>query len=709
MKVYTSGTRIAGRYEVVQGPHEKHSLEGGMGIVYLCLDHQEDRPVALKTFKPEYLPDRVARDRFLREGTHWVDLGAHPHVVRCYRVLHIDPGVYLVLELVAKEEGYPDASLRPWLIPGHPLPVEQALLFALQIARGMGHAAESIPGFVHRDLKPENVLVGTDNLSNADVNRLRVTDFGLAAVLGSASEQIGESTISDTEHALRNTQLTHGIVGTPLYMAPEQWRKEEVTAATDVYALGCMLYEMIVGQHAVGEGSLKALGRAHCSGDLRPLPGDMPTVVKDVLSNCLTLDPGERYADWSIVETALETTFRSVTGQGPPPVEPVAALNRAERVQVGWSYNAMGESYLGIGKAEVATGYFKRAQEAGQTEEERQLEAAGLNNLGLAYLQQGNARRAIGYHEQALEIYGEIRNRHGEGSTLGNLGSACMRLGDIRRAIGYHEQALEIAREIGDWRRAQGALGNLGITYKNLGEIRRAIGYYEQALEIAREIEDRRGESTALGNLGTAYKHLGEARLAIGYHERALEIEREIGDRRGEGQTLTNLGVAYKNLGEDSRAIRYHEQALEIAREIEDHHLEGTALGNLGETYRNLGDARRAIKCFEQVLEVAREMGARRLEGITLGNLGAVYLQIEDARCATRNFEQAMEIAQEVGDVAGIARYSLNMAILYAQQGELGRALLLARQSADIFTNIGHTQYAQHAQQLAIQIQAAVR
>ena len=82
MKTYPPGTRIAGRYEIAGRP-----LMGGMGIVYFCLDLEEDRPVALKTFKPEYLPDRAARDRFLREGTHWVDLGRHPHVVRCYGVM----------------------------------------------------------------------------------------------------------------------------------------------------------------------------------------------------------------------------------------------------------------------------------------------------------------------------------------------------------------------------------------------------------------------------------------------------------------------------------------------------------------------------------------------------------------------------------------------------------------------------------------------
>ena len=73
MQFYPSGARIAGRYEVAGRP-----LMGGMGIVYLCFDHQEQRPVALKIFRPEFLPDRAARDRFLQEGETWVRLGKHP-------------------------------------------------------------------------------------------------------------------------------------------------------------------------------------------------------------------------------------------------------------------------------------------------------------------------------------------------------------------------------------------------------------------------------------------------------------------------------------------------------------------------------------------------------------------------------------------------------------------------------------------------------
>jgi tetratricopeptide (TPR) repeat protein len=569
MSFYPPGARIAGRYEVVGRP-----MLGGMGIVYVCLDLEDDRPVALKTFRPEYLPDRAARDRFLREGTHWVDLGACPHIVRCYGVLRTDVGdeVYLVLELVAREEGREDASLRSWLTPGVPLPVETALLFALQIARGMQHAVDTIPGFVHRDLKPENVLVGADRLLNAEMNRLRVTDFGLAAALEEVRGQLpvvsGQK--AKDSGSLGRTQLTRGVVGTPLYMAPEQWRGEGVTVATDVYALGCILYEMLAGQRAVTGSSLAALERAHCAGELRPLPAGVSAAVGEVLGRCLALAPRERYGRWVEVEPALAAAYQEVAGHAAPGPEPAVGLGRAERVAAGWSYSAMGGSYLDLDKAEVALGYFERSVEIGQAEGEPRLEAAGLNHLGVACAQLGDARRATSYHEQALAIFRDIGNRLGEAAALVNLGRAHIHLGDARRAVGYLEQQLAITREIGNRWGERAALENLGSAYADLGKTRRAVGYFEQALAISREIGDRRAEGQNLGNLGAAYAHLGNARRAVDYLKQQLAIAHEIGDRQGEGLGLMNLGAAHARLGDAQQALSYWEKAFAIFEEIGD-------------------------------------------------------------------------------------------------------------------------------------------
>jgi tetratricopeptide (TPR) repeat protein len=682
MQFYPSGYRIAGRYEVAGRP-----LLGGMGIVYLCFDHQEQRPVALKTFRSEFLSDRSARDRFLQEGETWVRLGKHPHIVQAYTVERIGDGreVYLVLELVAKEEGRRDASLRAWITSGQPLPAEQALLIALQIVRGMAHAVETLPGFVHRDLKPENVLMGADRLSNAAINRVRVTDFGL--VKGLRVEQVGT------------------LVGTPLYMAPEQWDTADVTAQADIYALGCILGELLAGRPVMQGRTLDELRRAHQGG--QPLAGvrAAPGAVRDLLAGCLAVEPGRRYDGWPALEAALAAAYRQAAGRPAPAVEPAGALSRAERVTAGWSYNDIGASYLDLGQAETALGYCERAHQAGQAEGEHGLEAAGLGNLGNASAALGDARRAIGYYEQALAIHRKIGDRRGEGAGLSNLGSAYGQLGDARRAIGYYEQALAIRREIGDRRGEGTGLGNLGEAYRQLGDARRAIGYHEQALAIRREIDGRRGEDADLSNLGNAYLQLGDARRAIGYYEQALVIRRETGDRMGEGATLDNLGSAYLQLGDARQAIGYFEQALAIARETGNRHGEGAALGNLGNPYRQLGDARRAIGYYEQALAIAREIGDRVGEGADLGDLGSAYGQLGDARRAIGYFEQALTIRREIGDLNGVATDSFNMARLYAQQGDRQRALPLAREAARLCAQMGYTAHAQEAQQLVAELE----
>ncbi len=699
MQTYPPGTRI-GQYEIASRP-----MMGGMGVVYFALDHGDDgRPVALKTFRPELLPNREARDRFLREGTAWVDLGSHPHIVRCYKVQYIDPTAFLSLELIAKEQGMNDASLRSWLIPGQALPVGQSLLFALQIARGMQHACAKIPGFVHRDLKPENLLVGADKWADTQVNRLRVTDFGLAAILQGEGGWLEEE---EGAESLGRTHLTRGIVGTPLYMAPEQWRGETTGVYTDVYALGCILFEMLCGGRAAPGGSLAQLQEAHCSGKIQPIPSSLPDEVRALLAKCLALEPAQRYGEWAELTELIERTYAKQSGESAPRAMDAIELSREERMQVGRSYNDMGVAYKDMGKAQVTAGYFEKALSIARKIGDRNGEGVALGNLGNTYMNLGDARRAIGYHEQALVILREIGDRHGQGATLGNLGNTYMNLGDARRAIGYNEQYLAITHEIGD-RRGQGnALGNLGNTYMNLGDVRRAIGYYEQRMEIAREIGDRRGEGAVLGNLGVAYSILGDARRAIEYYEQALVILREIGDRRGEGDTLGDLGSAYLILGDVRRAIGYYEQALVITREIGDRRGQGAALGNLGLAYADLGDARRAIDYHEQGLEINREIGDRREEGADLGNLGNAYADLGDAQRAIEYYEQGLAIAREIGNLSGVAAVSLNMALLLARQGETDRALPLAREAAQAYAQIGHPEYTQRAQQLVDQLQGA--
>jgi tetratricopeptide (TPR) repeat protein len=697
MQTYPPGTRI-GQYEIASLP-----MMGGMGVVYFALNHGNDgRPVALKTFRPELLPDRAARDRFLREGTTWVELGYHPHIVRCYSVEYIDPITFLVLELIAKEPNHNDASLRSWL--GAPIPVEQALLFALQIARGMKHAVGKIPGFVHRDLKPENVLVGADRLPGTNINRLRVTDFGLVKIL---AENLSTISIEENSLKLNQIQFTRGA-GTPLYMAPEQWIGEQVGVYTDVYALGCILYEMLTGQRAAEGKTISELQAVHCGGKLHTLPTDLQSNVRTILTRSLSLQPTERYQSWSEVTHALEMAY-AAQGSGSVSEERIIeAESLDERVRPQESYNEIGLAYVDIGKAELAAGCFEKTLALAREIGDREGEGVALGNLGNTSLSFGDAQRAIGYYEQQIEIMREIGDRRGQGTALGNLGQAYAALGYAHRAIGYYEQSLEIARAISD-RLGEGvALTNLGNAYENLGDFRKAIKYHEQRLKIARAIGDRRGEETALVNLGNAYENLGDSRQAIEYHRQSLVIGREIGDRRGEGASLSNLGNSFLNLGDAQQAIVYYEQGLEIDREIGDRRGEGTDLGNLGSVYLNLGDERRAIGYYEQALVIDREIGDRHGEGTDFGNLGNAVSKLGDRQRAIECYEQQIKIVREIGDLRGVAFNSFNLADEYRLIGNIARALPLAQEAVQAFAKIGHSEYTRRAQQLVARLQGKI-
>ncbi|HCM67906.1 MAG TPA: hypothetical protein DIS62_02805, partial [Candidatus Kerfeldbacteria bacterium] len=201
---YKVGDKIGDRYEVSAIHH------GAMGVVYGCFDHQTKLPRALKTVRSRHLQDRLVLSLFEDEASVWISLEKHPYIVRAYLVERFNKLPYVITEYVRGPEGM-EGDLRGWL--GHPrLTLPVAVAMALQIAQGMQHAVRKVQNLVHRDLKPANILVNGDG-------KAMVTDFGLVNSAESGA-------------------------GTPAYMSPEQWREDALDARSDIYAYGCILFEM---------------------------------------------------------------------------------------------------------------------------------------------------------------------------------------------------------------------------------------------------------------------------------------------------------------------------------------------------------------------------------------------------------------------------------------------------------------------------------
>lgn len=259
------GRVVDGRYEI-----REHVATGGMATVYVAFDRRLEREVALKAMHQPLVDDAASREfvaRFRREARSSARL-THPGIVHVY-----DQGIdgelsYLTMEYVRGE------NLRARIAHEGTLPVGEALLMTDAILDAL--AAAHRLGLVHRDVKPENVLIDGDG-------RARITDFGLARAVNESAPQ------SDTV-----------VMGSPGYLAPELLSLGEATPASDVYAVGVMLFEMVTGRHPfTGESAIDIAAR-HVHEDV-PAPSSfapwLPTEFDDLVAVLGARDPNERPAD----------------------------------------------------------------------------------------------------------------------------------------------------------------------------------------------------------------------------------------------------------------------------------------------------------------------------------------------------------------------------------------------------------------------------
>src|SRR5260221_3861409 len=250
-----------------------------MGRVYCALDTRLDRAVAIKVSNEQFSV------RFEREARAISALN-HPHICTLYDV---GPN-YLVMELVEGE------TLAQRIERGRPLLLEDVLEIGLQIAQALEAAHNK--GIIHRDLKPANVKITPDG-------RVKVLDFGLAK--SNRQEPIGDSLPSD---ASANGSIAGQVLGTPAYMSPEQARGEDVDSRADIWAFGCVLYELLTGLRAFrAEDNSKAT--LEQGPDWRALPTRTPKRIRDLLRTCLEKDTQRRPRNMKQVRTRIEEEARS--------------------------------------------------------------------------------------------------------------------------------------------------------------------------------------------------------------------------------------------------------------------------------------------------------------------------------------------------------------------------------------------------------------
>ena len=289
------------------GPYEVTALigEGGMGKVWRAHHTALKRDDALKVLPDAFAsdPDRLAR--FRREAQVLASLN-HPNIAHVYGLEQSDGVQALVMELV---EG---PTLADRIAQG-PIPVDEALPIAKQIAEALEAAHEQ--GIIHRDLKPANVKVRPDGT-------VKVLDFGLAKALESVSGTHIDATASPTITSPAMMTGVGMLLGTAAYMSPEQARGKAVDKRSDIWAFGCVLFEMLTGKRAfagdeVSDVLASVLAREP---DWTLLPHGLSPVLGTFFKRCLHKDRKQRIGDAQSLRLALDGAFETAVSHVAPPV-----------------------------------------------------------------------------------------------------------------------------------------------------------------------------------------------------------------------------------------------------------------------------------------------------------------------------------------------------------------------------------------------------
>ena len=302
----SAGTRL--------GPYELLAPigAGGMGEVYRARDTRLERTVAVKVLPSHLAASPDSRQRFEREARTISQL-SHPHICALYDVGREGETEYLVMEYLEGE------TLADRLARG-PLPIEQVLRYGREIADALAKAHRQ--GIVHRDLKPGNVMITASGV--------KLLDFGLAKVLAPPSSAVADLTALPTQAAPVTREGT--LLGTFQYMAPEQLEGREADARTDIFAFGCVLYEMATGRKAFSGATQVSVISSIMKEDPPPISRLQPTSpppLDRIVRTALAKDPEDRWQSARDIGVQL-----SAVGEATSELRPTGAVSRRPRIQV---------------------------------------------------------------------------------------------------------------------------------------------------------------------------------------------------------------------------------------------------------------------------------------------------------------------------------------------------------------------------------------
>jgi len=690
---YKPGKIIGGRYRV-------HAVKmGGMGEVYLCLDLELDEPFALKTFQERYLTDSPwLREAFEKEVSTWIALEKHPNIVRCFYVDILDNQPFMVLEWIPGEEGR-GADLRGWLCHG-PLDLRLSLEIAIDICRGLAFAQEKQPGLVHRDLKPENILIAQGKIA-------KVTDFGLADIVEETKLELQATTV---ETAGRQSLMSwQGIAGTPTYMAPEQWRGEMLDVRTDIYAVGCIIYEVLAGNPPFVADSLDHLRRLHLEAEppkIAHIKG-LSAELNILLDRCLAKRKENRFSAPSDLLQELDAIYQE-SFEHPPPHRPepgvfsafdhnfrgltfnalkqykkaLVDLNQAIRMDPNYAHFFLlnrSNTYIALKESTKSLEDLNRAIELHPEY------AKAYSNRGLLFDDLQQFEMAFADFDRAIEL------DPSEPSFYSNRGNTYKDIKQFEKALADFNHAIELNPYDAT------IYTNRGLTYVDLQQFERALADFSQSIETDPYY------AKAYASRGMVFDELRQFDRALADFNRAIERN------PSEAEFYSNRSVTYKNIHQLENALTDLNQAIELdSNSVEIYSNRGSVYAALGQydlasadyehgirlnpnnarIHYNRANTHRELKQYERALldyNTAIELDEKLAQAFT--NRAALYYRLENFEQAIVDYTRAIELRPDLVEA------NIGLGIILGNQGMYKEALPYFEKAAQL----GHPQGKQYA------------
>jgi eukaryotic-like serine/threonine-protein kinase len=660
--------------------------QGGMGSVWLARrsDGRFEGQAAVKLLNVS-LVGRAGETRFEREGNILARL-THPNIARL-----VDAGVspigqpYLVLEYV------PGAPIDRWC-DEKALDVDGRLRLFLDVLAAVAHAHANL--IVHRDIKPSNVLVTADG-------QVKLLDFGIAKLLEEEGAEGGVTALTrDGERAL-----------TPAYAAPEQVTGGAITTATDVHALGTLLYVLLAGRHPAEEslGSTAALVKAIVDTEprrlsdaagaaRRALKGDLDTIVAKALKK----DPAQRYASVTVLADEVRHYLRHEPIRARPDTLAYRGAKFVQRhtrgVVTAAAVVLLLAGLIGFYTARVAAERDRarlEAQKAAKvsellaelltgadpytTHEAKELTVRGLLDAGAERVQ----KELAGQPEVKAEL-------------LSVMGRTYQRLGEPGKARPLLEEAVTLRRRVLGPESAPLAesVNDLGVLLREAGDMAAAEPLLVEALAMRRNVlgREHRDVADTLVELGRLYSDRGVDQRAEPLLREALAIRRKVlGDEDHETATSMNeLALLLWHRGDLPEAEDLFRQCLAINRKTlgENHPDVSSSLNNLALIAGDRGDFASAETLSRQSLAIARRaLGDKHpAVAIKLSNLSRPLLEEGKYAEASAALQEALQIATvALGDQhPAVATYKVNLGRVQLARRDAASAEPLLRQALRI-------------------------